>query len=1500
MNSTSSRRLYYLSLFAGTLFTTGLFGQQIASTERHGTSELPDWITFHEGMTNTALVPVLESELGWPTGYNLIPTGRPIEERSGWTHQRYQQLYQGVPVFGATVMVHEKDGAIGSLNGELSIAGTKSAPTPTLSPEAALEAAMRHVGARSYMWDSPEMEAFIKKEQHDPQATFRPTPELIYYPLAFPRLDGELRLAYKLDIYAQEPRSRQYVLVDAQRGEILNSIPRMHSINEPGTAETAYSGNRPIMTFRPSTDDAFQLKDLSRGGGILTYDCANTSNYAAAQIPTNTTNNWDLGSLSANSILDAHWGTERTYDYYLDVHNWDSYDNAGSPMLSYAHFNLVSYGYPSNNNAFWDGQRMTYGDGNGTNYHPFTAIDVLGHEITHGVTEHSAGLIYQDESGALNESFSDIIGSCIEYYAKPEGFSWMIGNDMSVSGSGFRNLADPNQFGHPNTYQGAYWVTGSADNGGVHTNSGVQNYWFYLLTQGGSGTNDNGDAYSVQGIGFEEAGDIAFRNLTVYLNANSDYADARAGAIQATTDLFGGCSPQLIAVTNAWYAVGVGAPFSDAVVAGFSSSSSYSCDVPAAIQFTNTSINGDTYLWDFGDGQTSTSTAPSHTYDAPGNYTVSLIADGSAQCNSTDTLIIQQYITVENDGALTAAACAPAAINPTNQAGIFNFQFGDLNKASTGAVDGYQDFSCEQVATFTEGLSYPLNVILHIPGFVALWIDLDNDGAFIADEKVFASTGESMVHNADVIIPAASLFDTRLRVRVIASSQPISDACTVVGGQVEDNSARILDNEEAPIAAFTASPTTVLVGSTVTFQDLSLNAPTAWEWAFTGGDVTASSEQYPHVQYDAIGQYDVQVIVSNAHGSDTLLIPDFIHVVNSFNLCQVESTSSVTGTFFDPGGPTGNYGNNETCTLLIAPPCATSISVTFHSFATESGYDFLRFYDGSSASAPLLGQFSGNSLPAFFSTSGGQLFVRWNADQSVNASGFEVEWTTQTGSEQPINTLASASVMSPALGQVVQFTDATEETPSSWSWNFGDGSFSNAQHPTHAFLSSGPQTVVFTASNCAGTGSDTLHLLVSEPGALSIAPDTLQLSGPACSDSLNGSFTLSNPGAGPLIWSFGSRLTDDFEGGSANTDIWQSTAGVNSNSCGAHGGNRAHRFSMNGQRMIETHPLDIHPNTHFSFYLKYGDGGSCDDLEPGEHVVLEYALDGTTWNLLESYTDLSLYADWTQVDAVLPAAVASSQTRLRLRQLEHSGYTYDVWAIDDVAVDAGYSGPHALAPSNGTTAADENSTVSIAVNTANYIPGTHVEDLLIYTTDPSQPFVSIPVLITLLADSIPVQITHTNPDLANGTVDFDPNSSNAVEWFWDFGDSNTSTEGSPSHTYASWGSYTVILTAWNAAGCSATDTVLVQYGPVGIAELAPDAITVLPNPSHGSFILRLQNTSLIYGSLMDGTGRILINNMAFRSGDNAVDITGLADGAYILRLQIGEALRHLRIVKQQH
>ena len=203
------------------------------------------------------------------------------------------------------------------------------------------------------------------------------------------------------------------------------------------------------------------------------------------------TNSWSSFSPALDQYaIDAHWGTERTYDYMDSVHNRNSIDNNGFALRSYVHydFNYV--------NAFWDGQRMTYGDGDATNS-PLTTLDITAHEIAHGWTDYTSDLIYANESGALNESFSDILGVLVEFYSTPSSANWLIGEDI---GRAIRSMSNPNSFGDPDTYGGINWVdqncipSSSNDRCGVHTNSGVQNYWFYLLVNGGLGLNDIGDS----------------------------------------------------------------------------------------------------------------------------------------------------------------------------------------------------------------------------------------------------------------------------------------------------------------------------------------------------------------------------------------------------------------------------------------------------------------------------------------------------------------------------------------------------------------------------------------------------------------------------------------------------------------------------------------------------------------------------------------------------------------------------------------------------------------------------------------------------------------------------------------------------------------------------------------------------------------------------------------------------------------------------------------------
>lgn len=589
------KKLFTLGLFVSGMFCANITNAQDIVSGKSGM--YPEQIVFNNnGPVFKRGSVLLADAQGKMTTSNNAQLKHAEQDNLGFEHVRYQQTYAGIPIEHATYVMHVVNGLVRSQNGKWIKdfpAGLQTAPA--LNAATALKKATDAVGARVYKWELPSEEAFIKREQNNPQATFYPKAELVYFSGEEDVVPSQLRLAYKFDIYANLPLSRQYVFVDAINGKILGKRELIHTTNATGTATTVYSGTQTITT--DFTGSTYRLRETGRGNGINTYDMRLAgTNYAAAVDFTDADNNWN--NVNANKdqyATDGHWGTEKTYDYYFTKFNRNSVDNAGFALNSYVHTNLVAFGYGNNINAFWDGSRMTYGDGGtsgSTTYTPLTALDVCGHEITHGVTERTSNLVYSKESGAMNEGFSDIFGTAIEFYAKGAGGNWLIGENI---GAAFRNMSNPNQFSQPDTYGGTFWVnttsctpTNNNDQCGVHTNSGVLNFWFYLLSQGGSGTNDISNAYTVTGIGIDKAAAIAYRTNTFYLISTSNYASARTAAIQSATDLYGAGSPEVIATTNAWYAVGVGSAYSSA------------CGVPSALTSSAITSSSATISWTAG------------------------------------------------------------------------------------------------------------------------------------------------------------------------------------------------------------------------------------------------------------------------------------------------------------------------------------------------------------------------------------------------------------------------------------------------------------------------------------------------------------------------------------------------------------------------------------------------------------------------------------------------------------------------------------------------------------------------------------------------------------------------------------------------------------------------------------------------------------------------------------------------------------------------------------
>ena len=461
------------------------------------------------------------------------------EDKLGYIHSKNQQYYNNIKVEFGTVTLHSINGMVASISSEFYKIVDLSTE-PTISNIQAFNMAVSHTGATAYLWE--------EEDESNEIGYSKPEGELLIVPV-FEGRTVVMKLAYKFDIYATDPIYRADVYIDAQTGAFILENKKIHHNDIPASGASLYNGN--VSFTADDTSGPYRLRQTADGDGIETYDMNNGSSYSNASDITS-------GSSVFNDPtgVQAHYGAEQTHKYFSGNHGRNSYDNTGTTIKSY-----VSYG--SNYvNAFWNGSVMTYGDGDGVNYGPLVSVDIVGHEITHGVTEYAANLVYSYESGALNESFSDIFGEAIEQYATGSN-DWLMGDQIGAGGSGgaLRSMSDPNAKGDPDTYLGDNWYSGSGDNGGVHYNSGVQNFWFYLLTEGGNGTNDNGDSYTVSSLGMDKAGAIAYRNLSIYLGANSQYIDARTGAIQAAIDLYGADSAEEIATTNAWYAVGVGGAY---------------------------------------------------------------------------------------------------------------------------------------------------------------------------------------------------------------------------------------------------------------------------------------------------------------------------------------------------------------------------------------------------------------------------------------------------------------------------------------------------------------------------------------------------------------------------------------------------------------------------------------------------------------------------------------------------------------------------------------------------------------------------------------------------------------------------------------------------------------------------------------------------------------------------------------------------------------------------
>ncbi|MER6630102.1 M4 family metallopeptidase [Streptomyces sp. NPDC000987] len=475
-----------------------------------------------------------------------------IVDKDGTQHVRYDRTYRDLPVLGGDFVLHlASDGAYRGASRATRSGVSLASVTPSVpAPKAADIAA--HALRAANLGDT------LRKLKAKPE-------------LVVDALHGTPKLAWRTNAVALDSAGNpvaRTVLTNARTGAQIDAWDTLETAT--GDGQSLYSGTVPLETTLSGS--TYQLTDPTRGN-TYTGDAANKTDLcifgicfsrAPATVFTDADNHWGTGTTAdrSSAAVDAQYGTNETWDYYKNVHgrNGIAGDGKGS-------YNRVHYG-SNYNNAFWDDSCfcMTYGDGDGTTFGPLVALDVAGHEMTHGVTSKTAGLTYSGESGGLNEATSDIFGSLVEWYAgnAADPGDYLIGEEIVRSGFGrdaLRYMDKPSKDGNS-----ADCWSSSVGNLDVHYSSGVANHFAYLLAEGSGAKTVNGVSYNsstcngstVTGIGRDKLGKIWYRALTVYMTSSTNYAGARTATLNAAKDLYGSGSAEYNAVAAAWSAVSVG------------------------------------------------------------------------------------------------------------------------------------------------------------------------------------------------------------------------------------------------------------------------------------------------------------------------------------------------------------------------------------------------------------------------------------------------------------------------------------------------------------------------------------------------------------------------------------------------------------------------------------------------------------------------------------------------------------------------------------------------------------------------------------------------------------------------------------------------------------------------------------------------------------------------------------------------------------------------------
>ncbi len=548
-----------LFLFICFLFlTNGVLAQQIVKNKtitgfhprlkKYEPNQFPQFVSTQS---------FIQSEIGFQAG-ETIQNKSNFQSKNGTAYKRVAQIYNGIELLGNHLIIHEKNGRVKSFNGKWLHDFSNVVEDINISEEEAFQVIANYVGKS------------ISELKRNGQNS-EPFKRMVFLHNKKADVPHSYNLCYEFLITENTPFDGAQYFVSSKDGKILKVNQLIHRCSTPTQGETI-NGPSGLVNF--SSDD-----DLGNGNNRL-FSCTGSADIhtrstllnAASfeqvidESPEirNNSNPWLSADLAGDAeAVDVHWANEGIVDYFNTTFGLNSYDGNGAPINSLMNFpfpdDAVNAGYVRGYDVFIYSGHADVGS--------VTYPDVVAHEFVHAITSFFPELESQNESGAISESWSDILSVAVEAQLEGDDYDWIIADGFGAN-NGFRNMINPSAFGDPDCYQkGHDWVdidscTPNNDNDrcGIHTNAGVGNRWFAVLTEGDEGTNICGEYYDVEGIGLTIATDIAFHAIFDMV-ADVTFEMVREITIQYTGEEYGFCSPEYIAVINAWHSVCVGNRF---------------------------------------------------------------------------------------------------------------------------------------------------------------------------------------------------------------------------------------------------------------------------------------------------------------------------------------------------------------------------------------------------------------------------------------------------------------------------------------------------------------------------------------------------------------------------------------------------------------------------------------------------------------------------------------------------------------------------------------------------------------------------------------------------------------------------------------------------------------------------------------------------------------------------------------------------------------------------